>query len=214
MATRQPIGPALTGAAYSIDLLAFSPDGKTLATAGDTVRLWNMATRQPIGPALTGAAFTAPGGGRGPAAFSPDSKTLAAAEQGDTVRLWNMATRQPIGDPLSVGPGSSSMAFSPDGKTLAIDRGPSGTQALYDVATSQPVGDPLTADIGGVGSVAFSPDGKTLAIGSVDGVVWVWDVSYLANVSQRVCALAGRSFTRSDWSRYVPPGPAYQQVCP
>jgi hypothetical protein len=62
-------------------------------------------------------------------------------------------------------------------------------------------------------AVAFSPDGNTLATGT-EGGAQLWDVSYLASVLQRVCALAGRSCTRSEWSRYVPPGPAYQAVCP
>ena len=84
--------------------VAFSPDGKLLATAyGDgTVRLWNPATGQAVGaplPADTGA-----GGGVFGVAFSPDGKLLASGGADGTVRLWNPATGQAVGAPLPAAP--------------------------------------------------------------------------------------------------------------
>jgi predicted NACHT family NTPase len=152
--------------------VAFSPDGKTLASASwdGTVRLWDVGTRRSLGDPLRGHTENVYS-----VAFSPDGKTLASASWDHTVRLWNVETRQPLGEPLEVHSSVNGVAFSPDGKALA-SASDDHTVRLWDVATRQPLGEPLGVH-SSVNGVAFSPDGKALASTSADGTVQLWDMA-------------------------------------
>ena len=205
-AGRSAPSPVTPAQAYSV---AFSPDGRTLAS-GDfegTVRLWDVATGRQVGSPLTGHT--------GPVlavAFSRDGRTLASGGDDGTVRLWDVATGRPVGGPLTGHPGAVlSVAFSPDGRTLASG-GADGTVRLWDVVTRRQIG-PVTGHPGPVLSVAFSPDGRTLASGDANGLVRLWNVAYLTDIVPRLCASAGRSLTRTEWTRYAP-GTTYRSICP
>jgi WD40 repeat protein len=105
----------------SVDNVAFSHDGKTLATGdfdGNAV-LWGTATRTRLGQLSAGSpdenvAFTP----NGSMAFSADGKTLASVDAKGDVVLWDTATRSQLGQLSGDGYQIDSVAFSPDGKTL------------------------------------------------------------------------------------------------
>ncbi|WP_331725967.1 WD40 repeat domain-containing protein [Streptomyces sp. NBC_01012] len=162
----------LTGHTQDVYSVAFSPDGRLLATGSrdHTVRLWSVAGQTPAGDPLTGHTEEVVS-----VRFSPDGALLASGSGDGTVQLWDTVRRTPAGDPLT---GHTeevvSVAFSPDGGLLATGCG-DGTVQLWDVAQRTPAGDPLTGHTEVVISVAFSPDGGLLATGSVDGTVQLWE---------------------------------------
>ncbi|TJZ54247.1 hypothetical protein FCH28_13815 [Streptomyces piniterrae] len=170
---------ALTGHPDKVSSVAFSPDGKLLATSSsDTLRLWHVGTRKQFGKPLTD-----PTGVISSLAFSPDGKLLASSSFGQVVQLWDVNTRTQ-GKPLTgYAEAVLSVAFSPDGKLLAASdaRGDASASAyaasLWDVATRKQLGKPLIGHTVPVWSVAFSPDGKLLATGSNDETVLLWDVT-------------------------------------
>jgi WD40 repeat protein/serine/threonine protein kinase len=162
----------LNGHTAPVRTVAFSPDGKWIASAGsdNAILLWDAETHQLVGEPLTGHTDWING-----LAFSPDGATLASAGMDGQILLWDTLAGSQVGEPLTGHNGPVwSVAFSPNGSVLASG-GEDGAVILWDVEAGQPIMEPLTAHTDIVYSVAFNADGTILASGSGDGTIMLWN---------------------------------------
>jgi WD40 repeat protein len=153
--------------------VAFSPDGKLLATAGfdNTVKLWEYPSGKEVRTLAghTGPVYCV--------AFDPSGTTLASASLDKTIRLWNVADGKPVREIKGHTDIVDSIAFHKDGKLLASGSSDK-TVRLWNPADGKEVKN-LGAHEKAVYAVSFSPDGKWLASSGSEGGVRIWDVAGL-----------------------------------
>ena len=142
-----------TGRVYSV---AFSPDGKTIASGSEdtTIRMWDVKTGKHRGT-LKGHVEAV-----SLVLFLSDGETLVSGSWDDTIRLWNLRTGQLSATLSGHSGGVHSIAVSPDGRMLAS--GGWQKNMLWDAKTGKHL-DTFIENAHGITNVTFSPDGKTLA---------------------------------------------------
>jgi WD40 repeat protein len=150
---------------FHVHSLAFSPDGKTLASGGGTrgLCLWEFPSGKRLHSLEQSGRF-------GLVAFAPDGKYLAYTAQGE-VRVYRPSTGKI--DQFFTRQAVCSLAVSPDGKTVAAGEGGGGVR-LWSVTPGKELR-LLQGREELVESVAYSPDGKFLASAGKDGGVCLWD---------------------------------------
>jgi WD40 repeat protein len=179
------------GHTKELSLLAFSPNGATLAIAdmGGIISLWDPhnGMRKHLMKNYSGWPRWA--------AFSSDSRLLVTADESPRVSLWNVETgteQQPIVSDKGV----TAAVFFPNGQRLLVAR-KDGTLQVWNIPLRRSV-KIMPGHSSTIQSILFSPDGTKFATGGADRTVRVWSVTTLEEI--RMIKGHGSAVVALSWS--------------
>jgi WD40 repeat protein len=158
--------------------LAFSPDGKLIASANDDghVRVWDASVQRLV----RDFAVTREAGAEKVLSviFSPNGQLLASASEDGQIRLWRVSDWTPVRTLAGHTKEVWQVVFSPNGRYL-LSASDDRSVRVWDVGTGRQIGLPVPHE-GPVWSLDVSPDGKTLLTGSSDSTAHLWNIATAA----------------------------------
>jgi WD40 repeat protein len=182
-------------------VVAFARDGKTLASAGNSLRLWDVSGKTSKRRSTIRGHY----GAVNATAFSPDGETLVSGGEDGTVRLWDVSGPEPKPKLPVKGHDDEvrGVVVGPDGRTL-VTSSHDGTLRIWDLGGPQPKPRVTFSADADATSLAFITDGKKLISGNGDHTLRVWDVS---GERPRLLKKLGESQGRADeiWGLTISP---------
>jgi WD40 repeat protein len=184
--------------------VAFSPNGKTLASGGwdGTLRLWRASTANLIGRPDE---MKAPSAVRG-IAFSPNGRLIAVASDDGTISLWDAATRNELRAITPDSDAVESVAFTAGGQVL-VTAGDDGAVRFWDVQTLHPLGQLVKSHVGKIRRLALSTDGSVLATAQNNGSVRLWPGVVWPNtaaLTADICGVVAGGIADAEWKAILP----------
>src|SRR5437660_1429275 len=183
--------------------IAFSPDGKLLASAeGNEIRVWDAVTGRQLRVIPGQVDFTIG------LSFVSDARTIVSVSANHAIQTWDVATGREIRRTATEI--NHRLAFSPDGRILAtwepnnrfgaLVRIEEAKLRLWDAVAGKELRSWMAPAASGlISALAFSPDGKVLASGSHDTTVLLWDVAAASRATRRRPADLSPSQAQSLW---------------